>query len=795
MKLFELEDRPELDKVFPRSIMPQVRKNNLEDSGYEFEKKKIKLSKIKPVQDQRVQGMHDRALKGFQDGSIRPIIIDKHNYIVNGHHRYDVARSLDLDKVKVLKVDATIEELIDHYSDKTSDAPTIEQQLKSKLQQKLKEIHSAKPYDNMDDNGLIKFRYEDATGTQEFGEDAHLKLAPIPGISRNEVYDNGVSRHIFLMNNKEPIFLLTIKRQLDGWVTTNVVTHSNYRGKGFAVPVYLAVSKAYGEPLYSFGTQSPGGHKIWQNLAKQHPKRVTGYDTVSKQEVPFADVFDGKVATRAKLLPESIQRGDCFEAAIKQMLEYAKENPAMLNSLSLVHGYVTGQGSYVKDQRYGHGWLEIGDVVQDCTNNAVMRKEQYYKLGNIDPNELKKYSYKDVLQKISSTKHYGPWDLQKTEFEKGMEENVVGMNPDAKKPYFTPQEADRANNEWVNQAQVDQGDGVIIKGTDNKQYRIMTSYGNEHFEDGEVYLDGVTDPGYIDIEGYPDAAELLYYHSATGHYPDEDDAVYENKQFPQDVQRFVNNLVPTDVGVETVGEYVVHFEGFTDECNDGHDDESIDNVYADVYQDFDDRQGQKALLRGVAYDELGCGNNPVLYSVYKNVNESVNPDKMTGNEMRELLDKKHEWDEGLHVPAMLNDIRNHTWALIDNYPLDKLGSGEDLYNRIIDTDDDYAMRDTDLSEPIVIAPDRKTVIDGNHRVHKAREMGKTHLPAYLPMTWTENFKDGKKKGKSRPGRVKKAGASCKGSVTSLRKKAKNSSGEKAKMYHWCANMKAGRKKK
>jgi len=59
---------------------------------------------------------------------------------------------------------------------------------------------------------------------------------------------------------------------------------------------------------------------------------------------------------------------------------------------------------------------------------------------------------------------------------------------------------------------------------------------------------------------------------------------------------------------------------------------------------------------------------------------------------------------------------------------------------------------------------------------------------------SENFKDGKKKGKSRPGRVKKSGASCKGSVTDLRKKAKNASGEKAKMYHWCANMKSGKKK-
>ena len=58
----------------------------------------------------------------------------------------------------------------------------------------------------------------------------------------------------------------------------------------------------------------------------------------------------------------------------------------------------------------------------------------------------------------------------------------------------------------------------------------------------------------------------------------------------------------------------------------------------------------------------------------------------------------------------------------------------------------------------------------------------------------ENFADGKKKGKSRPGRVKRSGASCKGSVTSLRAKAKKYGGEKGKMYHWCANMKGGKKK-
>ena len=78
--------------------------------------------------------------------------------------------------------------------------------------------------------------------------------------------------------------------------------------------------------------------------------------------------------------------------------------------------------------------------------------------------------------------------------------------------------------------------------------------------------------------------------------------------------------------------------------------------------------------------------------------------------------------------------------------------------------------------------------DSLGNVFKQLKMAKTETKT------NENFADGKVKGKSRPGRVKRAGASCNGSVTSLRKRAKNASGEKAKMYHWCANMKSGRNK-
>jgi Putative amidoligase enzyme len=56
----------------------------------------------------------------------------------------------------------------------------------------------------------------------------------------------------------------------------------------------------------------------------------------------------------------------------------------------------------------------------------------------------------------------------------------------------------------------------------------------------------------------------------------------------------------------------------------------------------------------------------------------------------------------------------------------------------------------------------------------------------------ENFADGKKPG--RKGLAKRMGVNTKASVSRLRSTAKHSSGEKARMAHWLANMKAGRAK-
>lgn len=61
---------------------------------------------------------------------------------------------------------------------------------------------------------------------------------------------------------------------------------------------------------------------------------------------------------------------------------------------------------------------------------------------------------------------------------------------------------------------------------------------------------------------------------------------------------------------------------------------------------------------------------------------------------------------------------------------------------------------------------------------------------FLKQGIAENFADGKKPG--RKGLAKRVGVNCKQSVSKLRSIAANSSGERQRMAHWCANMKSGR---
>jgi FMN phosphatase YigB (HAD superfamily) len=80
--------------------------------------------------------------------------------------------------------------------------------------------------------------------------------------------------------------------------------------------------------------------------------------------------------------------------------------------------------------------------------------------------------------------------------------------------------------------------------------------------------------------------------------------------------------------------------------------------------------------------------------------------------------------------------------------------------------------------------------DAGHGVwqHIAQKLGLEYSAHMVK----ENFADGRHPG--RKGLAKRSGVNTKASISSLRNTAKHSSGEKQRMAHWLANMKAGREK-
>lgn len=100
--------------------------------------------------------------------------------------------------------------------------------------------------------------------------------------------------------------------------------------------------------------------------------------------------------------------GDCYEAAYllaKQLNDAGA--PAIV-----CHGIVTGNAEPVIGKRFGHAWVEMGDVVFDNSNGreTATRRARYYQNGTIDPSEVRRYEWQDAMLWALRTRHYGPWE-------------------------------------------------------------------------------------------------------------------------------------------------------------------------------------------------------------------------------------------------------------------------------------------------------------------------------------------------------------------------------------------------
>ena len=109
------------------------------------------------------------------------------------------------------------------------------------------------------------------------------------------------------------------------------------------------------------------------------------------------------------LAPPSL--GNCYETAARVFLDRG-----VMGSLQrgvLVHGYPVNSRS-ADGARMGHAWLEfqvareIG-LVYDAAHAKWLLRKDYYILGQLSRNHVRRFSLQETLAHLNETETWGPW--------------------------------------------------------------------------------------------------------------------------------------------------------------------------------------------------------------------------------------------------------------------------------------------------------------------------------------------------------------------------------------------------
>lgn len=114
------------DKHFERNQLPQLNQEILDSSDYSYEKTTVPTKDIIPVQTQRVRELRVQDKEWLLNDEYGPLIIDRDNYLIDGHHRLDGIKELQIKNVRVLRVNASIEEIVEAFKKYQDHTPTYE---------------------------------------------------------------------------------------------------------------------------------------------------------------------------------------------------------------------------------------------------------------------------------------------------------------------------------------------------------------------------------------------------------------------------------------------------------------------------------------------------------------------------------------------------------------------------------------------------------------------------------------------------------------------------------------------
>lgn len=231
--------------------------------------------------------------------------------------------------------------------------------------------------------------------------------------------------------------------------------------------------------------------------------------------------------------------------------------------------------------------------------------------------------------------------------------------------------------------------------------------------------------------------------------------LYEQKQpvtearMPRAIEEFLDSLNPDDCGVEDIGPYRIHFEGFTSDCKSSSDyRRNPEAVYQQVYADFIKREGG---ARPVVQDMVGDENFPILYSIFRRRQKVAETQQATAKQVLNYINKTH------HEPfrpgeKMYRAVMAHPQWQLQRVPLLNLNLPDqeyddvdyydnppesDPYGRVMTVEPEHAGEVSQYlvdKNPIVIDSDRY-IIDGNHRAWAAKYLlNRDYIDAWVPVT-------------------------------------------------------------
>ena len=213
-------------------------------------------------------------------------------------------------------------------------------------------------------------------------------------------------------------------------------------------------------------------------------------------------------------------------------------------------------------------------------------------------------------------------------------------------------------------------------------------------------------------------------------------------RIPRAIEEFLDSLSPEDCGVDEIGAYRIHYEGFTSDCKSSKDyRRDPEAVYQQVYQDFIRREGG---ARPIVQDMVGDEDFPVLFSIFRKRQPIQEAQQATAKQVLSYINQTHH--EPMTDKLARAVLAHPRWELVQvpllnlNIPDEEYDDEEqelesDPYGRVMAVEPEHAgevsMHLIDR-KPIVIDADRY-IIDGNHRAWAAKYLlNRDYIQAWRP---------------------------------------------------------------